>query len=113
MPKSSEVADRKKCGGASSSESKKLVRPAAPPHLSLRWIAEPRLCLQIAAVARYTSPGDKKPDWKKVATVMSGRNEKQCREREQPSRPWPRFARCAATLARRLCVPPPPARRMR
>jgi len=34
MPKSSEVADRKKWGDASSSESKKLVRPAAPPHLS-------------------------------------------------------------------------------
>eukprot|EP01045_Picozoa_sp_COSAG04_P042852 COSAG04_NODE_13744_length_593_cov_2.182186_1_plen_39_part_10 len=30
MPKS-EVADRKKWGDASSSESKKLVRPAAPP----------------------------------------------------------------------------------
>ena len=34
MPKSSEVADRKKWGDASSSESKKLVRPAAPLHLS-------------------------------------------------------------------------------
>ena len=35
MAKSSEAADRKKWGDASSSESKKLVRPAAPPHLSL------------------------------------------------------------------------------
>ena len=98
MPKSSEVADRKKWGDASSSESKKLVRPAAPPHLSSLGLLSPG-CLQIDAVARYTSPGDKKPDWKKVATVMSGRNEKQCREREQPSAiapRGPRFARCAA-----------------